>query len=220
MRNRSLMMTAAICLLAAVPASAADPATMEVAGIRLGASPSQVKDALRRVGYRVTETREAEAFDQRLAREVATRKGTRAMHTPYAGVGTIIATGPHQEKAEVGFAQTAGGSIVSRIKVEIAGTTMTATAFREQLIARYGKPDAVRGQGLTLSWCSAPAVKICGATYTGGELDTALPKLLAELAYGTNIVTLDEGAEAERRRSQAFEAAIVRQAPRTDKAAF
>jgi len=45
MHNGPIMMAAAIALLAAAPASAADPSTMEVAGIRLGASSPQVKEA-------------------------------------------------------------------------------------------------------------------------------------------------------------------------------
>jgi hypothetical protein len=214
------IVAAAIALLIASPTLAADLATMEVAGIRLGASAQQVKTALGHAGYRITETHTDRSFEQHVASEVATRTGRDQAFPTDAGTGQIIAMGPHQERAQVDFAQTAAGSSVSRILVTIPGTAMTAAAFREQLFARYGKPDAVREQGLTLSWCSPQALRICGLTYTAGDLDTVWPKLSADLAYGDSTITLAIGSEADHRNAQAFEAEVVRRVPKTDRAAF
>ncbi|KTW12359.1 hypothetical protein NS258_10465 [Sphingomonas sanguinis] len=211
---------AAGLLTFAAPAYATDPATMDVAGIRLGDTPQQVKAALQQAGYKVNETRKTESFAQRVAVEVANRKGLAAPNPTYAGIGTIIAIGPHQERADIQFAQIAGGDSVSRIEVTIPGTAMGEAAMKAQLTAKYGKPDAVKDQGLTWHWCAPQAAKICGMTYTGGELDTAWPTLRGSTAMGTNSIILEAGTDADRRLKQAFEAAILARAPKTDRAAF
>lgn len=95
---------AAGLLTFAAPAYPADPATMDVAGIRLGNTPQQVKAAL----HRVTETRKTASFAQRVAVEVANHEGTAAPNQTYAGFAEIIAMGPHQERADIQFAQNAG----------------------------------------------------------------------------------------------------------------
>ena len=63
-------------------------------------------------------------------------------------------------------------------------------------------------------------VKICGMTYTGGELDTAWPTLRGSTAMGTNSIILEAGTDADLRLKQAFETAVLARAPKTDKAAF
>lgn len=211
---------AAGLLTFAAPAYAADPATIDVAGIRLGDTPQQVKAALQQAGYKVTETRKTESFAQRVAVEVANRKGLAAPNPAYAGISNIIAMGPHQERADIQFAQITSGDSVSRVEVTIPGTAMGDAAMKAQLTARYGKPDAVKDQGLTWHWCAPQAAKICGMTYTGGELDTAWPTLRGSTAMGINSIILEAGTDADRRLSQAFEAAVLARAPKTDRAAF
>ena len=97
---------------------------------------------------------------------------------------------------------------------------MGEAAMKAQVTAKYGKPDAVKDQGLTWHWCAPQAVKICGMTYTGGELDTAWPTLRGSTAMGTNSIILEAGTDADRRLKQAFEAAVLARAPKTDRAAF
>ena len=81
MYDRMIFAAVAAGLLTfAAPAYAADPATMDVVGIRLGDTPQQVKAALQQAGYKVTETRKTESFAQRVAVEVANRKGLAAPH--------------------------------------------------------------------------------------------------------------------------------------------
>ena len=220
MYDRTIFAAVAAGLVAlTAPAHAADPTTMDVAGIHLGDTPQQVKAALQQAGYKVTETRKTASFAQRVAVEVANRKGAAAPNPTYTGIGNIIAMGPHQERADIRFAQAAGGDSVSRIEVTIPGTTMGEAAMKAQLTARYGKPDSVKDQGLTWHWCAPQAVKICGMTYTGGELDTAWPTLRGSTAMGTNSIILEAGTDADRRLRQAFEAAVLARAPKTDRAA-
>lgn len=221
MYDRMIFAAVAAGLLTfAAPAYAADPATMDVAGIRLGDTPQQVKAALQQAGYRVTETRKTASFAQRVAVEVANHKGTAAPNQTYAGFAEIIAMGPHQERADIQFAQNAGGDSVSRVEVTIPGTAMGEAAMKAQLSARYGKPDAVKDQGLTWYWCAPQVVKICGMTYTGGELDTVWPTLRGSTGMGSNSIILEAGTDADRRLKQAFEAAVLARAPKTDRAAF
>ncbi len=221
MYDRMIFAAVAASLMAfTTPAYAADPATMDVAGIRLGDTPQQVKAALQQAGYKVTETRKTESFAQRVAVEVANRKGALAPNSTYAGISNIIAMGPHQERADIQFAQAAGGDSVSRVEVTIPDTAMGDAAMKAHLTAKYGKPDAVKDQGLTWHWCAPQAAKICGMTYTGGELDTAWPTLRGSTAMGTNSIILEAGTDADRRLKQAFEAAVLARAPKTNRAAF
>lgn len=138
----------------------------------------------------------------------------------YAGISNIIAIGLHQERADIQFAQIAGGDSVSRVEVTAPGTAIGEAAVKAQLTARYGKPDVVKDQGLTWHWCAPQAVKICGMAYTGGELDTAWPTLRGSTAMGTNSIILEAGTDADRRLKQAFEAAVLAPTPKTDRAAF
>jgi len=221
MYDRTIFAAVATGLMAfTTPAYAADPATVDVAGIHLGDTPQQVKASLQQAGYKVTETRKTESFAQRVAVEVANRKSVAPPNLTYAGIAEIVAMGPHQERADIQFAQAAGGDSVSRVEVTIPGTTMGEAAMKAQLTAKYGKPDAVKDQGLTWHWCAPQAAKICGMTYTGGELDTSWPTLRGSTAMGTNAIILEAGTDADRRLKQAFEAAVLARAPRTDRAAF
>ncbi|EGI54481.1 hypothetical protein SUS17_2666 [Sphingomonas sp. S17] len=221
MYDRMIFAAVAAGLLTfAAPGYAADPAAMDVAGIRLGDTPQQVKAALQQAGYRVTETRKTASFAQRVAVEVANRNGAAAPNPTYAGIAEIIAMGSHQERADIQFAQIAGGDSVSRVEVTIPGTAMGEAAMKAQLSAKYGKPDAVKDQGLSWHWCAPQAMKICGMTYTGGELDTAWPTLRGSTGMGTNSIILEAGTDADRRLKQAFDAAVLARAPKTDRAAF
>lgn len=201
-------------------ASAADPAKFDVAGIRLGDTPQQVKTALMQAGYKITEVREAQSFSQRVTAEIANRKGKTLPSLKDAAVSVIIASGPHQERADVQFLQLAGGDSVSRVSIAIPGTSMTEAAMQKQLATKYGKPDAIMDQGLTWHWCAPQAVKICGMLYTGGDLDTVWPTLRGSTAMGENSITLEAGTDAERQQKRAFDAAVLSGAPKTDKAAF
>ena len=57
-------------------------------------------------------------------------------------------------------------------------------------------------------------------TYTGGKIDTAWPTLQGSTGMGTNSIILEAGTDADRCLKQAFEAAVLARAPKTDKAAF
>jgi len=57
-------------------------------------------------------------------------------------------------------------------------------------------------------------------TYTGGELDTEWPTLRGSTGMGSNSIILEAGTDADRRLKQAFEAAVLARAPKTDRAAF
>lgn len=57
-------------------------------------------------------------------------------------------------------------------------------------------------------------------TYTGGELDTAWPTLRGSTGMGTNSIITEAGTDADRRLKQAFDAAVLARAPKTDRAAF
>ena len=131
------------------------------------------------------------------------------------------ATGPHQEYAQVSFAQTAAGSKVASVAVRIPEEAMTTPAFQAQVTAKYGRPDAVQDQGITMSWCSPEVLRTCGLIYNpDGKQANAYPLLIATSGNGGGALTLEAGTEAEHQLARDREAAVERLAPKTDKAAF
>lgn len=120
----------------------------------------------------------------------------------------------------VQFHQRAGGSRVSEVTVQVPPEAMTAEAFRDQVAAKYGKPHAVRDQGLTSYWCSPEVARVCGVTYVPeGPLGEAYPMLTARTGIGSSL-RLSAGSEAEKVARRERDVAVERLAPKTDRAAF
>ena len=199
------------------PAIAAHgPLTADVAGVRLQASPAGVRAALARADYRIDTVTQEATFDQQVSAEAASRGGRPGGSAAQAGVGMLIATGPHQEHVEVRFMQTPAGSQVSDVSLRVPATVMAADAFRAELVNRYGPPDAAHHDGAELSWCSPETLTNCGRQIVvSGPLDNLYPLLFAS-AYGATddrIVHLEIGETALRDLAAAKEQAVRRLVP-------
>lgn len=195
----------------------------DVAGVRLGASPAEVRAAMARAGYRITSAGEAQSFEQDVAIEVARRRSQRIVVAKSAGTHNLIATGPHQESLIVEFMQAPGGSAASNIALSVPAEAMARGAFGAQLLAKYGTPDSSRANGSELSWCSPETMANCGRAYApSGPLENQHPLLTATVdPYGGGGgLRLQVGETAFPALMAAKEAAVERLVPRTDRAAF
>ena len=223
--NRITFAAALAAFVAAAPAMAQHRPVpdLDVAGVRLHASPAEARAALLRAGYRIDYTSEAATFDQQVAAEAARRKGAASPGGRQAGMGQMVATGPHQEQLQVAFMQTPRGSEVSDVNLRVPAEAITAEDFRAQLTGKYGNPDAARFQGAELSWCSPETVANCGRqTATSGPLDDQYP-LLSGTAYGRTddrLLRLQIGETAFPALARVREQAVERLAPKTTRAAF
>ncbi|KQN92727.1 hypothetical protein ASE95_08665 [Sphingomonas sp. Leaf231] len=232
--------TAAAIVLAAAPAggtpAAATPQAvsgaktpafpLDVAGVRLGMSASEARAALVKAGYAMPATNGVSygpSFAARIRAEAARRR-TGAASSPAMTdrvMTQLKGVGPNREAITVGLtAAPAGGSTVTSVYLTMPQDGMKGDAFLRQVIAKYGKPDGSRDQGMTLAWCSAPLKSVCGMITPFQRRPEALPNLTASVVYNDNTIRLQDGTEQDRDRERAYAAAVDGAAPKTDRAAF
>lgn len=200
---------------------AAGPMSFDVAGVKLEASPDEVKTALKRAGYVIDYVGGAETLEQQARFEADRRLGRKPQFPKNAGVSSINAHGPHQEQAIVGFIQQPSGSAVSSVAIEVPASAMSPDAFKNQVLAKYGKPDASQFQGSQMTWCAAEVRAVCGRSFVAsGHLDTDYPSLRASSGANGGNINLAIGQLAFDQADRDKEAAIERLAPKTSQGAF
>lgn len=199
---------------------------LDVAGVRLGMSASEARAALTRAGYAISATAGVNygpSFAARVRAEAARRRsGAGTSPTMTDRVPTQLqAVGPNRETITVGLAAVpAGGSTVTSVYLTMPQEVMKGDAFLRQVVAKYGKPDGSRDQGMTLAWCSAPVKLVCGSITPFQRRPEALPNLKASVVYNDNTIRLQDGTEQDRERERTFAAAVDGAATKTDRAAF
>ena len=219
-RNATLAFVALFAAASPTAAQRRPVAELDVAGVRLGASLSEVRSALLNGGYRITSIAEVQSFEQDVRREAARRRGRQLPWPRSEGVSSIVGAGPRREWLQVEFAQTRAGSEVRSVTVQVPAETMTAEAFRQQVLTKYGRPDRTRHQGSGMEWCSPEVLQVCGVSFVpNGPRDDDHPKLTAGGIGGFRLA-LRAGRLADAAVTRDREAAVERLAPKTDSAAF
>lgn len=191
---------------------ATGPAGMDVAGVKLGMSPDQVRTALARAGYRIDRTGETPDFDQEVSAEADFRlKGVGRMDGRARGVSRIAAAGPGRELLTIDFAQWPAGSVAAVIALSVPEERQTAAAFRQQVVARYGRATLLPNSDEP-KWCTA-GDRQC--TPMGAP---ALPNLVA--SFHSRTLWLRYGEVADRQRRAAVKAAADAKVPPAPTSAF
>lgn len=190
----------------------AGPATMDIAGVKLGMSPAEVRAALVRSGYAIARTDDTNDFEQEVASNANVRlKGSGLLRVTPRGVSRIVAHGPGREYLTIDFAQWPAGSLVAAVSFTVPEERQSREAFRAQVIARHGKATLQPG-GHEPKWCTA------------GDADCtimsspSLPNLSA--SFLSQSLWLRYGEEIDRQRRQAVEAAVDAKAPPAARSAF
>ncbi|SEK91301.1 hypothetical protein SAMN05216382_1097 [Sphingomonas palmae] len=220
---------------AGTPAAATPPAVngvetpafpLDVAGVRLGMSASEARAALVKAGYAMPATNGVSygpSFAARVRAEAAQRR-TGAATSPAMSdrvMTQLQGVGPNRETITVSLtAAPVGGSTVTSVFLTMPQDVMKGDAFLRQVVAKYGKPDGSRDQGMTLAWCSAPLKSVCGSITPFQRRPGALPNLTASVVHNDNTIRLQDGTDQDRDRERAFAAAVDDAAPKTDRAAF
>ncbi len=215
---------------AATPQSGSGAETMafplDVAGVKLGMSASEARAALVKAGYAMPATNGVSygpSFAARVRAQAAQRRtGVPSSPTMTDRVTTQLqGVGPNRETITVGLtAAAAGGSTVTSVYLTMPQDVMKGDAFLRQVVAKYGRPDGSRDQGMTLAWCSAPLKSVCGTITPFQRRPGALPNLTASVVYNDNTIRLQDGTEQDRDRDRTFAATVDGAAPKTDRAAF
>lgn len=196
---------------------------LDVAGVRLGMSPDDVRAALTKAGYRMAGGVDyGPSFASRVRAEAERRRtGSYVSASTADRVLTgLEATGPNRESMTVGLAAVpAGSSIVTGVRLVVPSEVMNGPALLRQTVAKYGPPDGSRDGRLTLAWCSVPVRSVCGSILPFQVQYGTLPNLTASTII-QNSIQLSEGTDRSRLREREFAAAVDRAAPKTDRVAF
>jgi hypothetical protein len=185
------------------------PAAFDVAGVRLGMTPDQVRLALLKAGYRLGSSLMLESFKGEVAARVAE---IRHQYGPSANdtVAGIDAQGPSAERIGVEFKQWPDGPHAVRIAFMGNAQRQTQDAFKAQVESKYGKPT-MRGP-TNWRWCG-PDEKQC-ASFS----DPSGPALTAD--YQMRALTVTIGGEALQARKALVDAEARKIAPLQNGSAF
>jgi DNA/RNA-binding domain of Phe-tRNA-synthetase-like protein len=126
-----------------------------------------------------------------------------------------MAAGPRGEHLEIWYYAGPDGPTASSIKYEIPADQMTAGAFRQAVLQKYGQPTA-RGFSKEMLYCS-----------DGEPAASCLPwvnkrktYLQAETGAQVHSLYLVQGTEAAEAYKAAFSAEVERRAPRDARPSF
>ncbi len=121
--------------LFALGASAADPSTFEVMGLKLGMTVSETQEASKQAGFTITGRDPGPSFEQ----AVAQKHGKRISGTAYSGVNKINLA-RDDARAEVFFAPTPEGPRAYQIAVDVLKVS-DRDDLTADIIAKYGQPE-------------------------------------------------------------------------------
>jgi len=184
-------------------------AKFDIAGVRVGMSPDDVRKAMVKAGYRVGVVSRLESFGGQVAARIAELRHQSRI-AKYDTTWEIQATGPATESLTVDFDQWPDGPHAVVLSFRANPDRQSQDAFRSQVEARYGKPTG-RALGVW-RWCS-PGERQCGPVAI-----PALPSLDAD--YQMRSLHLKIGADAAQARKALVEAEARKVVPLQDGSAF
>jgi hypothetical protein len=188
---------------------------LDIAGVKLGMTPEQVRPALVRAGFtpRASDP-DQDSWEGRIAAEVAKRRpGTRS--TAKKVPMFTMARGPRGEHLEIWYHSGPAGAKASTIKYQVPADQITGSAFYEGVLVKYGRPT-VRSFGKDMLYCSAGEPAASCVTLGNKQK----PYLHAESGYKIHTLYLAEGADASEARKGAFRAEVERRAPKDARPSF
>lgn len=131
------------------PGNLADPRNFDVAGIRLGMTPAEVRQALAASGYKVTNVGEQNSFDTEVRKQVAFTSTFKWINVPLF----IKAEGRNQQTLSVDFVALPEGPKTSKIEYSMGSPDMSSEAFAGQISRKYGAASA-DDSGTLQVWCA------------------------------------------------------------------
>lgn len=168
---------------------------LDVAGVRPGASASEVTAVLERAGWR-TESFPGKDWAAEVAYEAARQRDKMMLDQPRRGVETIRAEKGDEEMI-VEFAAVPAGSVVRLIRYSAPLAGRTSEQVRAQMAQRYGQPtkqSKVGAATLSMTWCTPGDA--CRSYYGAPK-----PALLVENdAYNKLKILMTEGGSTEEAR--------------------
>jgi hypothetical protein len=177
----------------------------DIAGVRLGMTPKEVRTILVKSGFTVPSTDPPQdSWEAKLTAKLAFMgKGTASKSTvPMFTMGK----GADGRRIEVWYNATPQGALAGSVKYQISPDRLAAELFRSRVITKYGTPAKDSGRN-TMIWCSTGETNCV----TLGNKEQS--HLEASVDYKSHTIFLVEGRLASAVARAEFDAAIVERAP-------
>jgi hypothetical protein len=185
---------------------------LNIGGVSVGMTPSEVAAALRAAGYtRVTQIA-GQSWNEKLAAELAATRGAPRPRWSESGVwGEDYRKG--EEEITVRYVPKPQGSVVNYVRYSIDVEAMTEEAFEAAVLRRYGPPSvAASTQSI---YCSV------GEAACSLLTRSQLPSIeSSSLGIAVRTLVLVAGARAERDYEQAVKAELARRMPQLERTTF
>ncbi len=139
----------------AADAARRDPASFDVAGVKLGMTTEQATAILTAAGYRPSAKsppRYDLTFEQRVQLEVDRRNGRNPDLPKGQGVQGLTFEHPNGAQVDLFFINPAEGSRIESVMYQIPVDRLDYATFRQRIDAKYGQPTASRITGDL--WCA------------------------------------------------------------------
>lgn len=185
--------------------------TVDVAGVKLGMSPEQVRAALKAGGFTPRATDPDQSSWSAMVADKLAERGVAVTDRTKVPMFTM-ASGPQGEHVEVWYAATRQGAQVSSVKYLLPTNRMERAAFLTGVKNKYGQPTTE--DRVNSLYCSA-GEQSC-VTYQNKQL----PHLMASVGYSNYEVFLRNGTKFSDDYRAEMASAIEAGAPKRAKATF
>lgn len=178
-----------------------DPRNFDIAGVRIGMSPTEARTALVERGYTVgADNTDTMGYTYRLETALRERNPKHPNPSSISRVRAFTASGTSGEQMVVEFHDTSFGAQVRQASLTIGKGRTETQGVRAQVMAKYGQPTVARDSLGSAFWCRRSETR-CERV---GHTDTVLE---FSDAYGVSLRLADENRM--RRETDAVIAAEV-----------
>jgi len=203
-----LFLSVAVAPLPATPMGESQ-SDFAVAGIHIGDTPAQVREALSGLGYKIIKVTKFDSYQKRLldARNLELRRAPTAATSLDVGSYSALL---NDQRIYVRFDDNDSGTrVVAYVRYETSYKARPFPVVGKKLVERYGEPNAADATGAV--WCIGGKQRGCGI---GGNDGVWLKIGHDYLAFNGNaeltVIELHAGRDAERRWAAAYRADIAR----------
>ncbi|WP_296722003.1 hypothetical protein [Erythrobacter sp.] len=138
-----------------------DVSSFDVAGIKLGMTPDQVRSILKTNGFTFSEEKSWRSFADLAAREAKRLNQPVPSIASLQGTDKISGTDSSRNKVVISFIQQRGGSSVSNVILYFDTNTNDVRNLENDIFQRYGLPTSKWIGALGSRWCDYQRSGMC-----------------------------------------------------------
>lgn len=153
-------------------ARAHDPREFDVAGVRIGMSPAEARNALVARGYTVgADNTDTMGYHYWLESALRERNSAHPYPQSVRRVRGFTGSGPAGETIVVSFHDTPSGAQVREVSLGIDPRRTDTSGVRRDVMAKYGQPTVARDSLASAWWCRSTEIRCDRVGYTDTVLE-------------------------------------------------